>query len=154
MTLHRQPIRGELVCMEALYTAIAHASGGGRDGHVRSEDDRLDFDTRPPVEMGGSGEGTNPEQLFAAGYSACFLGAVHAVGREMKLDTKDAAVSASVSIGPSADTGFEIAAELDIYIPNVTPEEARTIAETAHKDICPYSKAISGNVPVILNIVE
>ncbi len=66
--------------MEPIYTAIAHASGGGRDGHVRSEDDRIDFDTRPPKEMGGSGEGTNPEQLFAAGYSACFLGATHLVG--------------------------------------------------------------------------
>jgi osmotically inducible protein OsmC len=79
---------------------------------------------------------------------------VHAVGRELKLDTKDAAVSASVSIGPSADTGFEIAAELDIYIPNVSADDAKKIAEIAHRDICPYSKAISGNVPVILNIVE
>lgn len=140
--------------MDALYTAIAHASGGGRDGHVRSEDDRLDFDTRPPVELGGSGQGTNPEQLFAAGYSACFLGAMHAVGKDLKLDTKDAAVSASVSIGKSADTGFEISVELDIYVPNVTAEEALLLANTAHSDVCPYSKAIKGNVPVKFNIVE
>ncbi len=140
--------------MDALYTAIAHASGGGRDGHVRSEDDRLDFDTRPPVELGGSGQGTNPEQLFAAGYSACFLGAIHAVGKDLKLDTKDAAVSASVSIGKSADTGFEISVELDIYVPNVTPDEARLLAATADSDVCPYSKAIKGNVPVKFNIVE
>lgn len=140
--------------MNALYTAIAHASGGGRDGHVRSEDDRLDFDTRPPVELGGSGQGTNPEQLFAAGYSACFLGAIHAVGKDLKLDTKDAAVSASVSIGKSADTGFEISVELDIYVPNVTPDEARLLAATADSDVCPYSKAIKGNVPVKFNIVE
>lgn len=140
--------------MEALYTAIAHASGGGRDGHVRSEDDRLDFDTRPPVELGGSGEGTNPEQLFAAGYSACFLGAIHAAGRILKLDTTDAAVSASVTLGKGADDGFELAVELDIYVPNVSSDEARTLANTAHDDICPYSKATRNNVPVTLNIVE
>jgi Ohr subfamily peroxiredoxin len=140
---------------QAIYTAVATARGDGRNGEVTSSDGVIDESLAIPKEMGGpGGDKTNPEQLFAAGYSACFLGAVHAVGREMKLDTNDAAVSASVSIGPSADTGFEIAAELDIYIPNVTADEARTIAETAHRDICPYSKAISGNVPVVLNIVE
>ncbi len=139
--------------MEAIYTAIAHASGGGRDGHVRSEDDRLDFDTRPPKEMGGSGEGTNPEQLFAAGYSACFLGAVHAAGRELKLDTTDAAVSGSVSIGDNGAGGFGLAVELDIYIPNVTPDEARQLAEKAHT-ICPYSNATRGNIEVTLSVVE
>ncbi|SDY79934.1 organic hydroperoxide resistance protein [Herbiconiux ginsengi] len=139
--------------MEPLYTAIAHASGGGRDGHVRSEDDRLDFDTRPPKEMGGSGEGTNPEQLFAAGYSACFLGAVHAAGRELKLDTADAAVSASVSIGKNDSAGFGLAVELDVYVPNVTPEQSREIAEKAHT-ICPYSNATRGNIEVTLTVVE
>jgi len=139
--------------MEAIYTAIAHASGGGRDGHVRSEDDRLDFDTRPPVEMGGSGEGTNPEQLFAAGYSACFLGAVHAAGRELKLDTTDAAVSGSVSIGDNGAGGFGLAVELDVYVPNVTPEEAHQVADKAHT-ICPYSNATRGNIDVTLTVVE
>jgi Ohr subfamily peroxiredoxin len=139
--------------MEAIYTAIAHASGGGRDGHVRSEDDRLDFDTRPPTEMGGSGEGTNPEQLFAAGYSACFLGAVHAAGRELKLDTTDAGVSASVSIGNNGEGGFGLAVELDVYVPNVSPDDARRIAEKAHT-ICPYSNATRGNIEVTLNVVQ
>jgi osmotically inducible protein OsmC len=140
--------------MEALYTAIAHASGGGRDGHVRSEDDRLDFDTRPPKEMGGSGEGTNPEQLFAAAYSTCFLGAIHAAGRELKLDTTDAAVSASVGIGKDeANGGFGIKAELDIYVPKVSAEEANALAEKAH-DLCPYSRATRGNIEVTLTIVE
>ncbi|WP_066039699.1 organic hydroperoxide resistance protein [Herbiconiux solani] len=139
--------------MEAIYTAIAHASGGGRDGHVRSEDDRLDFDTRPPKEMGGSGEGTNPEQLFAAGYSACFLGAVHAAGRELKLDTTDAGVSASVSIGNNDAGGFGLAVELDVYVPNVTPDEARQIADKAHT-ICPYSNATRGNIDVNVAVVE
>ena len=139
--------------MEAIYTAIAHASGGGRDGHVRSEDDRLDFDTRPPKEMGGSGEGTNPEQLFAAGYSACFLGAVHAAGRELKLDTTDAAVSASVGIGSNGEGGFALEVELDVYVPNVSPEEAKQVADKAHT-ICPYSNATRGNIEVTVAIVE
>ena len=139
--------------MEAIYTAIAHASGGGRDGHVRSEDDRLDFDTRPPKEMGGSGEGTNPEQLFAAGYSACFLGAVHAAGRELKLDTTDAAVSASVSIGSNGEGGFGLGVELDVYVPNVSPDEAKQIADKAHT-ICPYSNATRGNIDVAVSVVE
>ncbi|MGD8195321.1 organic hydroperoxide resistance protein [Herbiconiux sp. P18] len=139
--------------MEAIYTAIAHATGGGRDGHVRSEDDRLDFDTRPPKEMGGSGEGTNPEQLFAAGYSACFLGALHAAGRELKLDTKDAEVSSSVSIGSNGEGGFGLAVELDVYVPNLSPEEARQAADKAHT-ICPYSNATRGNIEVTVNVVE
>jgi Ohr subfamily peroxiredoxin len=139
--------------MEAIYTAIAHASGGGRDGHVRSEDDRLDFDTRPPKEMGGSGEGTNPEQLFAAGYSACFLGAVHAAGRELKLDTTDAGVSASVSIGSNGEGGFGLAVELDVYIPKLSQEEAQKVADKAHT-ICPYSNATRGNIDVAVSVVE
>ncbi|GAA0991426.1 organic hydroperoxide resistance protein [Subtercola frigoramans] len=139
--------------MEALYTAIAHASGGGRDGHVRSEDDRLDFDTRPPVEMGGSGEGTNPEQLFAAGYAACFLSALHVVGKRLGVDTTDSGVSASVSIGSDGNGGFGLAVELDVYIPGATPEEAKAVADAAH-DVCPYSNATRGNIDVVITIVE
>jgi osmotically inducible protein OsmC len=139
--------------MEAIYTAIAHASGGGRDGRVRTEDDRLDLETRPPKELGGSGEGTNPEQLFAAGYSACFLGALHAAGKELKLDTTNAAVSASVGIGNNGNGGFGIQAELDVYVPNVSRDEAEQLAEKAHT-ICPYSNATRGNMDVKLNIVE
>ncbi len=139
--------------MEIAYTAIAHATGGGRDGHVRSEDDRLDFDTRPPKEMGGSGEGTNPEQLCAAGYSACFLSGVHAVGRAEKLDTTDASVSASVGIGPNGQGGFGLAVKLDVYVPNVTHEQAQDLAEKAHQ-VCPYSNATRGNVEVTLVVVD
>ncbi len=133
--------------MESIYTAIAHASGGGRDGHVRSEDDRIDFDTRPPKEMGGSGEGTNPEQLFAAGYSACFLGATHLVGKNAGVDTKDAGVSASVSIGDNGQGGFGLAVELDVYLPNVAPERRQEIADAAHQ-VCPYSNATRGHIDV------
>jgi osmotically inducible protein OsmC len=139
--------------MEPIYTAIAHASGGGRDGHVRSEDDRIDFDTRPPKEMGGSGEGTNPEQLFAAGYSACFLGATHLVGKNAGVDTKDAEVSASVSIGDNGQGGFGLAVELDVYLPNVAPERRQEIADAAHQ-VCPYSNATRGNIDVKVTIVD
>jgi lipoyl-dependent peroxiredoxin len=139
--------------LEIAYTAIAHATGGGRDGHVRSEDDRLDFDTRPPKEMGGSGEGTNPEQLFAAGYAACFLSALHGVGRAQKLDTTDASVSASVGIGPNGDGGYGLAVELDVYVPNVAPEKRQELADAAHH-VCPYSNATRGNVEVTVTIVD
>lgn len=139
--------------MDALYTAIAHASGGGRDGHVRTEDDRLDLDTRPPQELGGSGEGTNPEQLFAAGFAACFLSALHGSGKALSIDTTDAQVSASVSIGKNDDGGFGLAVELDIHVPKASSEDAHTVAEKAHT-MCPYSNATRGNVDVVLNIVD
>ncbi|WP_431278530.1 organic hydroperoxide resistance protein [Leifsonia poae] len=139
--------------MDIAYTAIAHASGGGRDGHVRSEDDFLDFDTRPPKELGGSGEGTNPEQLFAAGFAACFLSALHAVGRKEKLDTTDAGVSASVGIGSNGEGGYGLAVELDVYLPRVGREQADDLIEAAHH-VCPYSNATRGNIPVKLTIVE
>jgi len=139
--------------MEAIYTAIAHASGGGRDGHVLSEDNRIDLDTRPPKEMGGSGEGTNPEQLFAAGYSACYLSAIHGVGRMLKVDTKDAAVSASVSIGKISETGFGLAVELDVYLPNVPADRRQEVIEGAHQ-VCPYSNATRGNIEVTLTLVD
>jgi lipoyl-dependent peroxiredoxin len=139
--------------METLYTAIAHASGAGRDGHVLSEDNRLDLDVRVPKEMGGSGDGTNPEQLFAAGYAACFLSAIHGVGRFLKLDTNDAGVSASVSIGKISERGFGLAVELDIYLPNVPADRRQEVADTAHQN-CPYSNATRGNIEVTLALVE
>lgn len=139
--------------MEALYTALAHASGGGRDGHVRTEDDRLDSPTRPPKELGGSGEGLNPEQLFAAGYAACFLGAFHAAGKELEKDTTDAQVSTSVSLGKRAAGGFEIAVTHDVHAPKLSEDDARAVATKAHEDICPYSHATRGNVEVTINVI-
>jgi lipoyl-dependent peroxiredoxin len=139
--------------MDIAYTAIAHASGGGRDGHVRSEDDVIDLETRPPRELGGSGEGTNPEQLFAAGFAACFLSAVHSVGRRDKLNTKDAGVSASVGIGSNGEGGFGLAVELDVYVPHVSHDEAQALADAAHH-VCPYSNATRGNIDVAITIVD
>lgn len=139
--------------MEALYTALAHASGGGRDGHVRTEDDRLDIATRPPKELGGSGEGLNPEQLFAAGYAACFLGAFHAAGKELESDTTDAQVSTSVSLGKRAAGGFEIAVTHDVHAPNLSEADTKAVATKAHEEICPYSHATRGNVDVTINVI-
>jgi osmotically inducible protein OsmC len=139
--------------MDIVYTAIAHATGGGRDGHVRSEDDLLDLDTRPPVEMGGSGEGTNPEQLFAAGYAACFLSALHAVGRSLSIDTKEAAVSASVGIGGNGEGGFGLEVELHVYTPSVPVERRQELVDAAHQ-VCPYSNATRGNIAVTLTLVD
>jgi osmotically inducible protein OsmC len=139
--------------MEIAYTAIAHATGGGRDGRVRSEDDLIDLDTRPPKEMGGNGEGTNPEQLFAAGYAACFLSAMHLVGRQLGVDTTDAGVSASVGIGPNGEGGFGLAVELHVYTPQVPVERRQELADAAHT-VCPYSNATRGNIEVTLTQVD
>jgi Ohr subfamily peroxiredoxin len=139
--------------MEIVYTAIAHATGGGRDGHVRSEDDRLDFDTRLPKELGGSGEGTNPEQLFSAGYSADFLSAIHSVARRLQVDTTGAEVSASVGVAPDGEGGLVLAVELDVYTPNV-PEERRAELVGAADEVCPYSNATRGNIEVTLTLVD
>jgi Ohr subfamily peroxiredoxin len=139
--------------MEALYTAIAHATGGGRNGHVLSEDNRIDMDVRTPKEMGGSGEGTNPEQLFAAGYAACFLNAALGVARRMKLDATDAAVSASISIGKVSEFAFGLSGELDIYLPNIPADQRQQVVDLAHAN-CPYSNATRGNMDVILTIVD
>lgn len=138
--------------LEIAYTAIAHATGGGRDGHVRSEDDRIDLDTRPPKELGGSGDGINPEQLFAAGYAACFLSAMHSVAKRLDVDTSDSQVSASVGIGGNGNGGFGLAVELDIFSPNVAPERRQELADVAHT-VCPYSNATRGNVEVTLTLV-
>jgi Ohr subfamily peroxiredoxin len=139
--------------MDVLYTAIAHASGGGRDGHVLSEDNRIDLDTRTPKEMGGSGDGTNPEQLFAAGYAACFLSAIHLVGRHLKVDTRDAGVSASIGLTKMSDIAFGLTAELDVYLPNVPADRRQEVADLAHKT-CPYSNATRNNVDVQVVLVD
>ena len=139
--------------MEPIYTAIATATGGGRDGHVSTEDGQLDLDTRPPKETGGSGEGTNPEQLFAAGYSACFLSAIHSVGRHLGVDTSEGAVSASVTLGKIEPIGYNIAVDLDVYLPNTSAERRQEVIDLAHRT-CPYSNATRGNVEVTLAIVE
>ena len=138
--------------MSVLYTAVAHATGDGRNGHVTSDDGLLDVDVRMPAELGGAGGATNPEQLFAAGYAACFHSALKVVGRMANADLEGTTVSASVGIGPNAAGGFELTVELDVEIPNVERAAAEQLVEQAHQ-VCPYSNATRGNIPVTLSIV-
>jgi osmotically inducible protein OsmC len=107
--------------MDILYTAEATATGDGRNGHVRSSDGILDADVRMPPEMGGKGGATNPEQLFAAGYAACFHSALRLVAREAKADVSDSTVTAQVGIGPNGTGGFGLAVTLTISLPKVDP---------------------------------
>ena len=139
--------------MKTLYTAEALATGEGRDGHGRSSDGRLDFDLAIPKEMGGSGNGTNPEQLFAVGYAACFHSALRLVGRQDKVDVSDSSVGARVSLGQLDNGGFGLAVELEVTLPNVDAETARQVTEKAHQ-VCPYSNATRGNVEVTLTVAD
>lgn len=136
--------------IDVVYTAESTASGGGRDGHVRSTDGQIDLDTRPPKEMGGSGEGVNPELLFAAGYAACFLGALRLVAKNEKIAIDDASgITARVGLGKDAEGGFGLTAELIGYLPGLEQKEADDLMQKAH-GVCPYSKATRGNVDVTL----
>lgn len=138
--------------MQAIYTATATATGDGRNGHATSEDGILDVDVRIPKEMGGPGGATNPEQLFAAGYAACFHSALKLVGGTEKADLTGTEVSASVSIGTLANGGFGLAVELDVHAPNLDDADALALVEKAHQ-VCPYSNATRGNVEVTLRVV-
>jgi osmotically inducible protein OsmC len=134
-----------------LYTAEASVRGG-RDGHGRSSDGVLDLDIRSPAELGGSGVGTNPEQLFALGYAACFQSAMGVVGRRMKVDTSKSTVTARVTLGTVEGGRYGIAVELDVAIPDVSPETAQQVVTAAH-EVCPYSNATRGNIDVVLKVV-
>jgi Ohr subfamily peroxiredoxin len=137
--------------MDALYEAVAHATGDGRNGHARTDDGMLDLDVRVPTELGGPGGATNPEQLFAAGYAACFHSAIKFTAARQKLDVTDSEVSATVFLG-MIETGFGLAVELDVSIPNLDRETALRVTEDAHK-VCPYSNATRGNIEVKLAVV-
>lgn len=136
---------------KAVYTAHAKATGG-RDGHATSDDQILDVQLAVPKEMGGPGGGTNPEQLFAAGYSACFLGAMKFVANRDKLNmTKDAFIEGDVGIGP-IPTGFGIEVTLNIHLESMDQEEAQKLVDAAHI-VCPYSNATRNNIDVNLNVI-
>ncbi len=135
---------------KVLYTASATSTGDGRNGHVISSDHRLDFDLAPPIEMGGSGQGTNPEQLFAAGYAACFHSALRVVARRAHVDPGESTVTAEVGIGPEGEA-YGLVVTLIISIPGLDREKAREIAEAAHQ-VCPYSRATRGNISVELRV--
>ena len=140
----------EPMSIDVVYTAESTATGGGRDGHVKSSDNRIDLDTRPPQAAGGSGEGTNPEQLFSAGYAACFLGALRLVARNDKVSLDDATgVPAPVAFGNGPDGGFGINAHLIGSLPGQEQSQAEELMDKAHQ-VCPYSKATRGNIDVTL----
>ncbi|MET7615216.1 MULTISPECIES: organic hydroperoxide resistance protein [Streptomyces] len=137
--------------MDALYTAVATATHG-REGRAVSSDGRIDLPLAMPPEMGGDGQGTNPEQLFAAGYAACFGSALGLVGRQAKVDVSDAAVTAEVGIGKEGE-GFGLKVTLRVELPDTVDEATgRKLVETAHQ-VCPYSNATRGNIEVTL-VVE
>jgi lipoyl-dependent peroxiredoxin len=136
---------------KVLYVAEATSTGDGRNGHVASSDGRLDFDLAMPPELGGTGDGTNPEQLFAAGYSACFHSALRVVSRRAKVDPGDTTVTAQVGIGPEGDA-FGLVVTLVIHMPGLDRDQARELAEAAHQ-VCPYSRATRGNISVELRLL-
>ncbi|MDT5336539.1 MAG: lipoyl-dependent peroxiredoxin [Mycobacterium sp.] len=143
----------ERMSIDVVYTAESTATGGGRDGHVTSADGKIDLDTRPPKEMGGSGEGVNPELLFSAGYSACFLGALRLVARNEKITIDDASgITAQIGFGKDGGEagGFGLTAHLIGYLPGLKQEVADELMEKAH-GVCPYSKATRGNIDVKLS---
>ncbi len=131
-------------------TAIAT---GGRDGRAHTQDGNLDVKLATPKELGGAGaEGTNPEQLFAAGYAACFLSALKLVGQQLKVQVPgEASVTAEVGIGVRAEGGFGLAVELAVNLPGIDRADAERLVETAHQ-VCPYSNATRNNVDVTLTI--
>jgi Ohr subfamily peroxiredoxin len=138
--------------MEAIYTASATATGDGRNGHVRSADGILDFDLAVPKEMGGPGGAlTNPEELFAAGYAACFHSALKAAARLAKVTLADTAVTIDIGVGRNEQGGFGLKAAIEAEINGVDEATARQLLETAHQ-LCPYSNATRGNIEVDLSL--
>lgn len=139
--------------MPIAYTAQA-TSTGGRDGRGKTNDGKLDLALSLPTEMGGDNKGTNPEQLFAVGYSACYLGAIKFVaGKENVTIGPDAAVTAHVGVGPREDGGgFGLEVAIDVSLPGIDKAKAEDIAAKAHV-VCPYSHATKGNIKVTTNIV-
>ncbi|WP_434744052.1 organic hydroperoxide resistance protein [Micromonospora sp. SH-82] len=137
--------------MQVLYTASAQATGDGRDGRVRTSDGTVDLDLAVPKEMGGAGDAANPEQLFAAGYAACFHSALRLVARRSRVDVTGSVVEAEVGIGPNGSGGFGLAVTLLVDLPAVERAAAEQLVEQAHQ-VCPYSNATRGNVDTTLTV--
>jgi lipoyl-dependent peroxiredoxin len=136
--------------MKVLYNARAHVTGGRVEGHGRTEDGQLVVDLRLPAELGGQGGGTNPEQLFAIGFAACFENALGAVARRQGAEVTDVAIDSQVELRPTRERGFELAVAMDVSLPSVQDEEkAKELVAAAHQ-VCPYSSATRGNIEVTL----
>jgi lipoyl-dependent peroxiredoxin len=133
---------------KVLYTAQAHVEGGRADGHARTSDGQLDVRIRPPKDLGGDGEGTNPEQLFAAGFASCFESALTLVGKRKKVEAGDVKVESMVHLMAGDDRNFVLGVEMDVTLPSIDdPDQAADLVRTAHK-VCPYSNATRGNIDV------
>jgi lipoyl-dependent peroxiredoxin len=135
---------------KSIYTAEAHVSGGRAEGHGKTSDGALEVDLRLPAEMGGEGGGTNPEQLFAVGYAACFEGAIGAVARRLKVEPGEVSIDSKVSLNPGEERTFFLSVELDVALSGVDGEQAVEVVREAHK-VCPYSNATRGNIEVALS---
>jgi Ohr subfamily peroxiredoxin len=134
---------------KVLYTARAHVTGG-RDGHGHTSDSGLELNLRVPKEMGGTGGGTNPEELFAVGYAACFESALAVIARRRHLDAGEVTIDSAVSLLPTGDGGFNLAVTLDVALTSVAdPATAAELVRAAH-GVCPYSNATRGNIDVTL----
>jgi Ohr subfamily peroxiredoxin len=137
---------------KVLYTAEATVTGGRLEGHGRTSDGALEVDLRIPSEMGGSGGGTNPEQLFAVGFASCFESALAVVARRQKFEAGDAVIDSKVSLSPNESRGFDLSVQLDVTLPSVEdPDTAVELVHAAHQ-VCPYSNATRGNIPVTLTV--
>jgi lipoyl-dependent peroxiredoxin len=134
---------------KVLYTARAHVSGG-RDGHGRSTDGELEVDLRRPTELGGTGGGTNPEQLFAVGYAACFESALAAVARRRHVEAGDVTIDSAVGLLPTGDGGFRLTVTLDVSLPDVVDRPTAVDLVRGAHEVCPYSNATRGNIEVEL----
>jgi lipoyl-dependent peroxiredoxin len=135
---------------KVIYTAAAHVTGGRAAGHGASSDGALEVDLRSPTELGGEGGGTNPEQLFAVGYAACFESALGVVARRQKLEAGDVAIDSKVMLLAGEDRKFELAVALEVTLPSVNdPDAAVELVRAAH-EVCPYSNAVRGNIEVAL----
>jgi Ohr subfamily peroxiredoxin len=132
-----------------IYTAEAHVTGGRVAGHGRSSDGALEVEIRTPPELGGEGGGTNPEQLFAVGYAACFESALGTVARRQKVDPGEVAIDSKVKLRAGDDRSFTVAVELHVALPSLEGEEAVELVRAAHA-VCPYSNATRGNIEVLL----
>jgi lipoyl-dependent peroxiredoxin len=138
---------------KVLYTAEAHVTGGRDEGHGKTSDGRLDVDLVVPKELGGEAEeGTNPEQLFAVGYAACFESAIKVVGKRLKQKVEDVSVDSKVHLLPTEQRGFKLAVEMDVDLPSVKDADQRSeIIKNAHA-VCPYSNATRGNIDVTIRV--
>jgi Ohr subfamily peroxiredoxin len=135
---------------DPIYTAEASVTGGRAEGHGRTSDELLDVQLRLPKEMGGDGGGTNPEQLFAVGFAACFESALGAVGRRERTELGDVSIDSHVSLIPTEERSFNLGVGLDVKLPAIDdPEQAKRLVAAAHQ-VCPYSNATRGNVDVRL----